>query len=201
MSRAVIFDIGGVLIDWSPRHLYRKLLPDEARIDAFFAEVGFAEWNVAQDAGRPWAVAVAELSADFPRHARLIEAADRRWQEMVAGPIAGAVALLEACHAKGAPLYAITNFSSEKWVETRARFDFMKRFRDVIVSGDERVMKPDPEIYRRLLARNGLRAGDCLFIDDSPRNVAGAEAVGMAAIRFTDPAALQADLVRLGVLP
>lgn len=199
MTLSVVFDVGGVLIDWNPRHLYRKLLPDETAIDAFLDEVGFHAWNAQQDAGRAWDQAVADLAGRFPHRRALIEAADGRWPEMVAGPIAGTVAILEALHESGTPLFAITNFSSAKWRLTQERFSFLNRFRDIVVSGDERVVKPEADIFRRFLDRNDLAPEECLFIDDSPVNTKGAAAIGMRPVRFQSPDALREALAEHGI--
>jgi 2-haloacid dehalogenase len=196
----VVFDVGNVLIEWDPQHLYRKLIPDAAARARFLAEICTPEWNIEQDRGRLWADAVAERTALFPDHARLIRAFDERWPEMVPGEVPGSVALLEALRGAGVPLYAITNFSAEKFVLAQSRFPFLTQFRDVVVSAEERLLKPDPAIYRVLLERNGLQASRCLFIDDSEKNVRGAEAVGMRAHHFRDAAGLAADLRGLGLL-
>ena len=148
MTKAVIFDIGGVLIEWHPKHLYLKMLEDEAAIDAFLAEIGFNEWNLALDAGARWEPAVADLVARYPHRKELIEAAHHRWHEMLPGDIPGTVAILEKLSAAGVPLYAITNFSSEKFVEARARWPFLAMFRDIVVSGDEKLLKPEAEIFQ-----------------------------------------------------
>ena len=199
-TTAVIFDVGNVLIRWDARLLFRQLLPDEATIEAFLAEVGFDAWNRDLDGGADWDEGVATLSARHPQHAECIAAFHHRWQETVPGAIDGSVAILEALAGAGVPLYAITNFSVPKWEETRARFGFLGRFRDVVVSGRERLVKPDPAIFRLCLDRNGLDAAACLFVDDSPANVAGARAVGLDSHRFADPGALAADLERRGLL-
>jgi 2-haloacid dehalogenase len=199
---ALIFDVGNVLIRWDARLLYRRLLPDDDAIDAFFAEVGFHAWNLEFDRGLPWDDGVAALAARHPHRAELIAAFNHRWQETVPGPVAGAPEFLADLTEAGVPLYAITNFSSAKWAETRLRFPFLaSSFRDVVVSGDEGVTKPDPEIYCRCLARNGLAANRVIFIDDSPANVAGAAALGIDAIHFTTSAALRAALRQRGVPP
>lgn len=196
----VVFDIGNVLIHWNPRHLYRGLFADEAAMERFLAEVCTDAWNLEMDrGGQTWAEAVAEKTSLFPEHADLIRAYDERWDEMVTGPIEGSVEILAELEAAGVPVYAITNFSAEKYERAKERFDFLHRFRDTVVSAHERLLKPDPRIYRALLDRNGLAAAEAVFIDDSPRNVAGAEAVGMAALLFTDPARLRRDLAGLGL--
>jgi 2-haloacid dehalogenase len=196
----VVFDVGNVLIQWDPRHLYRKLIPDGAEMERFLAEVCTDAWNLEQDRGRSWAEAIAERVPLFPRHEALIRAYSERWHEMVPGEVPGSVALLEALRGRGVPLYAITNFSVEKFAEAQARFPFLRGFRDAVVSGTERLVKPDPAIYRLLLDRNGLEAERCLFIDDSEKNVRGAEAVGMRAHHFREAATLEAELRTLGLL-
>jgi 2-haloacid dehalogenase len=195
----VVFDIGNVLIQWDPRHLYRRLLADEADCDRFLAEVCTAAWNLEQDRGRPWAEAIAERIALFPGQADLIRAYSERWHEMVPGEVPGTVALLEQLRAAGVPLYAITNFSCEKFAEAQARFPVLTRFIDVVVSGEVRLVKPDPAIYRLLLERNRLDAAGCLFIDDSAANVRAAEALGMQAHHFRDAAGLAAALRAAGL--
>jgi 2-haloacid dehalogenase len=201
MNRALIFDVGNVLIRWDARLLYRTLLPDEAAIDAFFDEVGFHAWNAEFDRGARWDDGVAALSARHPHRAELIAAFHHRWRETVPGPVEGAPELLADLARAGHPLYAITNFSSAKFAEARARFPFLaSAFRDVVVSGDEGLLKPDPAIYRLCLARNRLDPADTIFIDDSPANVAAAEALGIDAILFTTTPALRDALAARGLL-
>lgn len=197
---SIVFDIGNVLIHWDPRALYRKIFATEAEVEWFLTEVCPPEWNLEQDRGRTFAEAIAEASARHPAHADAIAAYHHRWHETITHVIDGTVEILEELDARGVPLYAITNWNQEKFRETRERFGFLDRFRDIVVSGEERLVKPDPEIYHRLLERNGLVAAECLFIDDSPRNVAGAEAVGMRAHHFRSPAALRRHLSDIGLL-
>ena len=196
----VVFDIGNVLVHWEPRALYRKIFATEAEVDWFIANVCNSAWNLEQDRGRSFAAAVREATARFPEHAEAIAAYDLRWHETVLGPIDGTVEILEDLRQRGTPLYAITNFNQDKFRETLERFAFLGVFRDIVVSGDERILKPDPAIYRLLLDRNGLAASSCVFIDDSGKNVRGAEAVGMKAIHFTTPDALRTELAGMGLL-
>ena len=190
----VVFDVGNVLLDWDARRIFRDHFETDTQIESFFDEIDFHAWNLEQDRGRTWADGVAHLSAAHPHHAPLIARADSHWHESVSGPIHRSVQALESLTEAGHPVYAITNFSAEKWAECRDRFPFLTLFRDVVVSAHERLVKPDPAIYRVLLDRNGLTAGDCLFIDDSAANVAGAQAIGMDAILFRDPGDLVRDL-------
>lgn len=199
----VVFDVGNVLIRWDPRNLYRKMIPesfaDEAAMERFLAEVCTPDWNLEQDRGRSWAEAVAERTARHPDHAELIRAFDERWMEMVPGAIESSVAVLRDLKAAGAPVYAITNFSAEKWDETIARFDFFALFDGIIVSAHERLVKPDAAIYRLCFERFGITPSRAVFIDDSAVNVAGSEATGMRAIRFHQGVDLRAALMSLGL--
>jgi FMN phosphatase YigB (HAD superfamily) len=195
---AIVFDVGNVLLDWDARRVLVDVLP-EADIDPFLEEIGFAEWNLEQDRGRSWDEAVEVASAAHPHRADLIRRFHDDWHLSVSGAIEGAGEILHRA-ADRAPVYAITNFSAEKWVECQARFDFLNLFTDAVVSGEERLIKPDPAIYHTLLSRNGLAAEACLFIDDSPVNVAAARSVGMEAVHFTDATALGEELGRRGVL-
>lgn len=195
MPGTLIFDIGNVLLRWEPRALFRQLLPDDAAVDAFLAEVGFSEWNHQFDAGVPWDDGVAAHSARFPHRAELIAAYHARWNETILGPVEGMPELLAELSAAGVPLYAITNFSEAKFSETLERHPFVANsFRDIVVSGTERLTKPEPEIFHLCLDRNGLAASDAAFIDDSAKNVAAADALGLRGILFTDEPALRRTL-------
>lgn len=197
-----VFDVGRVLIEWDPRHLYRKVFAgDAARMEWFLREVCPPGWNAAQDAGRPWAEGIAEATARHPAFAAEIAMYRSRWHEMVPGEIFGSVALLRALAERGVKLFAITNFAADTFAEVRARFGFFALFDGIVVSGEERMLKPSPEIFRRLASRYDVALGACLFIDDVPANVAGARAVGMHAHHFTAPPALRAELARHGLLP
>lgn len=182
----VVFDVGNVLLNWSPLNLYETLIPDPVRRAWFLNEVCTTAWNNEQDRGRSWIDAVAEAIARHPTEADLISAYHLRWQEMVTGPIPGSVTTLRALAASGVPLYALTNFSAEKFVETTARFPFFSHFDGWIVSGEEGVMKPDPEIFHRLVARFEIDPTRALFIDDSAANIATAQSLGFTTHHF-DP--------------
>lgn len=200
MSKALIFDIGNVLLRWEPQALFRQLLPDDAAVEHFMDEIGFADWNHTFDGGVPWPEGVASHTARFPHRAELLDAYHRRWHETIVGPVEGMPELLAELAAAGTPLYAITNFSEPRFSETLARYPFLSSsFRDIVVSGVERMTKPEPEIFQLCLARNGLRAGDTIFIDDLTKNVAAARALGMDGIVFTDAVALRASLRDAGI--
>ncbi len=198
---AVVFDVGNVLYDWNPRFLYERLIEDDRALDAFLRHVATKEWHFQHDAGRPFAETSAELIAEYPEYAEHIAVWGPRFSETIPGMLPGMRDLVEELDAAGVPLYAITNFSGEFWVPFRAReaaiFD---RFRDIVVSGDEKLVKPDAAIYRLALKRFGLEPGEALFIDDREDNIAGAEVVGITGLLFTDAPTLRRDLVRLGIL-
>jgi 2-haloacid dehalogenase len=200
LAAAVVFDLGGVLIDWNPRYLYRRLFSDPLAMEAFLDEICPQSWNVRQDAGNPIAAATAERIVRYPQHAEMIRAYYGRWEEMLAGPITETVAILRRLHALGVPLYALTNWSAELFPIARRRFDFLQLFRGIVVSGEEGLIKPDPAIFERLLRRFGLVAQATWFIDDNPDNVAAAQRMGMRCHRFLSPSGLADDLAACGLL-
>jgi 2-haloacid dehalogenase len=184
--KAVVWDVGHVLYDWDPRFLYAKLIPDQDRLDWFLDNVVTRAWHYQHDAGRPFHETSAELIALYPDAAELVLAYGPRWLETIPGPVPGTHALVEALAAAGIPQFGITNFSGEFWDRFRAVAPLFDQFRDVVVSGHERVVKPDPAIYALAQARFGLGAGEALFIDDNPANVQAAIDAGWHGHRFTD---------------
>jgi len=200
LRKFVIFDFGGVLIDWNPRYLYRKLISDEDSIEKFLTTVCTQEWNERQDAGRPWSEAVAELIERTPHQRSLIEAYWHRWPEMLGGPIDATVAIAAALKRNGVPLYGLTNWSAETFPHARERFDFLDWFSGIVVSGEEGVIKPSPDIFRILLERFDLRASDAIFIDDNLRNVDAAAALGIDTHHYRSADALRNHLVNVGLL-
>lgn len=196
----IIFDFGGVLIDWNPRYLYRQLFDDEAAMEQFLAEVCRPEWNAQQDHGRPFAEAIAELVAQFPAQEALIRAWWERWPETMSGAISGTVEILSELRAADHRLFALSNWSAETYPHAEARFEFLQWFEYVALSGRLKLSKPQPEIYLHLLEKIGQPADECLFIDDSPSNVAAAQQLGLQAVHFTSPTALRAELQQLGLL-
>jgi 2-haloacid dehalogenase len=196
-----IFDLGGVLVDWNPRHLYRKLFAgDEAAMEAFLAEICTSEWNRCQDAGRPFAEAIAELVAVHPEKRALIEAWRDRFDEMIPGAIEGTVRVLLEVKERGVPLYALTNWSAETFAWQHRRFSFLSWFDGIVVSGAERVIKPDPRIFRILLERYAIAPESAVFVDDSPANAAAAANLGVHGIHFRTPEQLRQELVACGLL-
>ncbi len=198
----VVFDLGGVLIDWNPRHLYRSLIADEAERERFLAEVCSPAWNLSADAGVPLAEATAKLVAQHPGKEALIRAYFDRWIEMIGGPMPETVAILETLHARGTPLWAITNWSAETFALVRHEpaYAFLNLFREIFVSGDLKMIKPEEPIFRHALAAIGADASECLFIDDALHNVATARRIGMHAHQFRAAAGLKAELRALGLL-
>jgi len=196
----VIFDLGGVLLDWDPRHLYRKLFPDEAAMEHFLATVCTGEWNRRQDAGRPVADAAGLLKAQHPDKAHLIDAYYTRHLDMIAGPVEGSVAILAELREHGTPLYFLSNYSAETYPLARRAFDFLGWFRGGIVSGDVGLIKPDPQIYALLIDRFGIDPHRAIFIDDVAANAEGGRHLGIHGVHFRDPDALRAELTELGLL-
>jgi len=198
---AIIFDFGGVVIHWDPRRVYRRFLHTDAAIDGFFREVGFHRWNADQDRGvMTWDAAVTELASRFPHHRQLIGAYHEFWEDSIAGPIEGTVRIIERLRASGQRLVGLSNWSSEKFRLTQQRYDLFKLFDEIVISGDEKVMKPEREIFEITLGKLGLRAEECLFIDDSKGNVDAAAALGFQVIHFQSPSQLETELMRVGVL-
>ena len=198
---AVVFDIGGVLIDWNPRHLFRKLFPGDPRaMEHFLATVCTPEWNLQQDRGRPFAEGIALLEAEHPDRAPLIHAYRERWIEMLEGSVEGSVEILAELRERGVPLYALSNWSAETFPEARARFSFLSWFRGILISGEVGVAKPNPEIYQLLCNRFRLTPAATLFVDDSPANVEAARRLGFAATHFREAEQLRAALTSHGLL-
>ncbi|MFT4650410.1 MAG: 2-haloacid dehalogenase [Flavobacteriales bacterium] len=200
MKKVIVFDLGGVLIDWNPRYLYRKIFADENDMNFFLSEVCSPEWNIQQDAGRPLAEATAERIALFPEKKSLIEAFYGRWEEMLSGEIVETVEILRELKARGETLYALTNWSAETFPIALQRFDFLHWFQGTLVSGSEKLAKPDPAIFHLLLYRFDLQAENCLFIDDSKINVEAAANIGFDTHHFTKAAQLRQALVQKNLL-
>jgi 2-haloacid dehalogenase len=196
---AVVFDIGGVLLDWDPRHVYRELFDDEAEMERFLSQVCSREWHEDNDRGVLYADSCAALAARHPGYEELIWTWGRRTEDMIGGPIEGTVAVLAELQAAGVPCYGLTNMEAETYPRRVERFPFLQGLVGTVVSSAEGVIKPDPEIFRRLLSRFSLVAERTVFVDDSDVNVAAAAELGFVALRFVAPEALRVDLVALGL--
>lgn len=198
---AVVFDFGGVLMDWDPRYLYRRYFGDDREaMEGFFTEVGFAEWNRLFDAGRPFAEGITELARRFPARRELIRAYDERWEETLAGPIRPTVAILGDLRRAGHKLYALSNWSAEKFGLVRSKHEFFSWFDEIVISGEVGLIKPDRRIFEALLARIGRAASECLFVDDAESNIAAAQDMGFRTIHFRSPDQLRMELTRSGLL-
>jgi len=196
----VVFDLGGVLIDWNPRHLYRKIFgADEAGMERFLAEVCGPEWNASLDAGRPFSEAVAELTAAHPEEAELIAAYKTRWPEMLGGAFEETVAILREVRRAGYRTYALSNWSAETFGITRPLYPFLDEMDGILISGEIGIGKPNPAIFREFLSRFDVWPEKTIYIDDWDLNVATARALGMTAIFFRDATRLRADLRGLGL--
>jgi 2-haloacid dehalogenase len=194
---AVVFDLGGVLINWDPRHLYRQLFDDEEEMEQFLAEVTTAEWNAQQDAGRAVSEAVDELAARHPDRRELIAAYYDRWPEMLGGAIQGTVEILRELRERGVRVYALSNWSAETFPVARPMFPFLEWFDGIVISGEVRMVKPDPRIFAHVLERFGLEPGQTVFVDDNPENVRAAEGAGFVGIVFEGPQQLRVQLNKL----
>jgi 2-haloacid dehalogenase len=198
----VVFDLGGVLIDWNPRYLYRKLFNgNDGAMEHFLATVCTSSWNAQQDAGRTLAEAGASLKLLHPSHAAMIDAWFERYDEMLAGPIVGTVDILTELRSSGLPLYALSNWSAETFPIALKRFEFLKWFRGVLLSGEAKLLKPDPRFFELFLETFAIDPAHAVYIDDLRPNVEAATALGMHGIVFTDPPTLRSELARLGLIP
>ena len=200
MISAVVFDVGRVLFEWDLRHLFAKLIDDPAQLDWFCATVVTPEWHFQHDEGRLLADMVAERSAEYPEHAHLIAAYAARFNESIPGPVAGSLELVETLAARGVPLFAITNFGDEFWAGFRPTQPVFDLFGDIVVSGVEKVAKPDPAIYALAARRFGYAPGAMLFIDDNAENIAAARACGWQGHLFESAAGLETELRARGLL-
>jgi 2-haloacid dehalogenase len=198
--RAVVFDVGRVLVKWDLRHLFAKLIADREELDWFLTNVITPEWHFQHDAGRPLAEMLPELKAAFPAYVKHIDAYATRFNESIPGPVPGSFEIVEELAARGVPLFAITNFGAEFWDQFRPTQPIFDHFRDIIVSGVEKLVKPDAAIYQLALSRFGLAPCEAIFIDDSLPNVEAARENGFVGHHFADAAALRKTLTKLGLL-
>jgi 2-haloacid dehalogenase len=196
-----VFDLGGVLIDWNPRYLYRKLFDgDTEAMEEFLATVCTESWNEQQDAGRPFADACSSLKLTHPHKAPLVDAWVGRYDEMLGGTISGTVDILAKLNSHRVPLYALSNWSAETFPAALKRFEFLKWFRGVMLSGEVKLLKPDPRIFKLFLETFAIEPASAVYIDDREPNVEAAKAFGMHGILFTGAAALRTEMIGLGLL-
>ncbi len=196
-----VFDVGRVIVQWDLRHLFVKLIEDGDELDWFLANVVTEEWHYQHDAGVPLSVMIPQRKAEFPDHSDLIEAYRTRFLETIPGPVPGTAALIERLAARDVPLYAITNFGAEFWAQFRPTEPVLDRFRDIVVSGMEKLAKPDPDIFRMAQRRFGQAPETMLFIDDNEANIAAAADLGWQTHHFRDAVMLERDLTERGLLP
>ncbi len=199
---AVVFDFGGVLVDWDPFYLYANYFDgSRTAMQAFLEEIGFMDWNRQQDGGRSFAQGVAELCARFPHYCRLIQAYDQEWAASISGPIEPVVAILKELDRQGIDLYALSNWSAEKYELIRPQYDFFQVFQETVISGQVRMLKPDREIFQHLLTKIGRPASECILIDDTAENISAADRLGFHTIQYRQPEQLRSELVGFGLLP
>lgn len=198
--KTIIFDLGGVLIDWNPRYLYKKIFAAQEEMEWFLANVCTPAWNTRLDAGFPFSAAVAEAKSRYPKYAPQIEAYFLRWEEMMGGPVKGTADVLREVKARGYKIYALSNWSEETFPLAQAKFPFLGEFDGIVLSGTEKLVKPDPAIYARLLEKFGLNAPDCVFIDDNVDNIVAAAELGFETVLFKDAPSLRRELVQRCIL-
>ncbi len=190
----IVFDFGGVLVDWNPHHLYDKYFGSREKAEWFLNNICLYSWNLQMDGGKPFAEGVAELQAEHPEWSEAIAIYYTRWIEMMNGEIEGMVSVVKRLKAAGYGVYGLTNWSAETFPMVRDTYPVFQEFDGIVVSGEEHLLKPDEAIYRCLLERYDLQAEESLFVDDNADNVAGARNVGMKAIRFTSAEELEREL-------
>jgi HAD superfamily hydrolase (TIGR01509 family) len=198
--RGVVFDVGNVIVRWGPRTLYSKIFPDPAERDWFLANVCTMEWHIRHDAGVSFAENRVELIRRFPKYEAAIVAWGDRWWEMFSGPIPETEAAIEAMHARGVPMFGLTNMSAETSAGTFSMSPAFGRLNHIVVSAEVGFSKPDPRIFKLVAQRAKLEPCELLFVDDTSRHVEAAAALGFATHHLTDPATLRPALVELGLL-
>jgi 2-haloacid dehalogenase len=191
---AIIFDFGNVFVRWDPHGVYRRFFPTPEAVDSFLKEIRFMEWNARQDAGRSFKDGIAELSMQFPQHTELIQAYHTYWQESITETLEGTIKIAQRLKSAGWDLYLLSNFSAETFPLMQQRYDFLKLFDDMIISGEHKLIKPDPAIYQLTLNRINRDAQECLFIDDSLANIETARKMGFHTIHFQSPEQLNKEL-------
>jgi len=198
--KSVVFDVGNVLLDWDARRIFEDVFDTRSEIESFLSEINFTEWNSNLDKSGTYDGATKELTSKHPHHSEKIRMLDTHWMKSLNGSIDTSVRVLESLKAANIPLYAITNFSAEKWIVACGHFPFLQSsFIDVVVSAHEGLLKPDPAIFELFLNRNNLASRDCIFIDDSQENIISAKNLGFDAIHFHKDISLGSELSARGV--
>lgn len=198
--RAIIFDLGGVVLEWNPRLVYHRYFGTPEEMEAFLSEIDFAGWNAQQDRGRTLAEGVAVLSQRFPHRAQLIRAYHEHWEDSVGGPIEGTVEIMHRLKNAGWPLFALSNWSAETFPIARRKYACLELFDAIVISGEVGLIKPDPAIFELAVKKTGAPASQCLFIDDHPANIEVAQQLGMHATLFRSPEELERQLREIGLL-
>ena len=200
MKKTIVFDLGGVLIEWDRRALFRKLFNDVNELDYFLTEVCTMEWNSQLDQGMSFEKVVEERILEFPGYAPQIQAYFERWEEMIPGSIPGAVKILKELKDAGYPLAVLSNWSAETFPKVWDRFEFLGWFNPIVISGEVGLIKPGPEIFQYLLNKINKDAANCIFIDDTLPNIQMAEELGFEAILYSSPMELRTRLEQLNIL-
>ena len=199
--KAIIFDFGGVLLDWNPRNLYRRYFPENHEaMERFLSEIRFMEWNLYQDKGRPFKEGVAILASQYPQYSHLIQAYHENWEESIVGEITETVEIAKRLKHGGYPLYGLSNWSAETFPIAHRKYNFFELFDDIVLSGEVNLVKPDPAIFNLLLTRVGRTAEECLLIDDSDVNISIARELGFVPILYLSPIQLKSELTQIGLL-
>lgn len=194
---AIIFDFGNVFVKWDPHGVYKRFFPSPEAVDSFLKEIRFMEWNALQDAGRSFKDGIADLSMQFPQYAGLIQAYDTYWEESITEVLFGTIEIARNLKSAGWDLYLLSNFSAETFPLMQKRYEFLQLFDQMIISGEHKLIKPDPAIYQLTLQKIKREAHECLFIDDSPSNIEAARKLGFHTIHFKSPEQLDVELKNL----
>lgn len=194
MKKTIVFDLGGVLLDWNPRYLYQKIFSDQDELDYFLQEICSLEWNAQMDVDKSFLDATDDLVLKYPEYETQIRAYFPRWEEMIGGEIPGTVDILRELKGNGYPLAALSNWSSETFPRVKDQYEFLNWFSPLVISGYIGYIKPDPEPFQILLHELGQDAEDCLFIDDMEDNIREARRQGFEVIHFTSPEKLRQEL-------
>ena len=197
---AIVFDFGGVLLEWDPRNLYRRYFSDDQMMEDFLEEIRFNEWNAQQDRGRPFAEGIADLSSRFPHHARMIQLFYQEWIHTIRGPIDETIAILYQVKQAGWPVFGLSNWSCETFPLVREKYSFFNILDSYLLSCEVKLVKPDPAIYRAFLRKIDREADECIYIDDSIVNITSASKLGFKAIHYKDSKQLERELEEINVL-